>query len=465
MARAIVSPGLLPAVPERATVKGPVFAPGVLGLLLATALGVPVAYVLEPAGHLVSLTLAGGAAVLATVLWLTERRALRSLLSWVAGPLDRAAPPLTGAVGELGRRVERALRSREKERDTERDRLAEFLSAIEALPNGLLLIDAHDGIQWLNQAAADQFGLDMQRDRGQAITNLVRAPSFVGHIQSSRSDAELVMPSPRGDITLSVLVRPYGGTMRLVLSQDITERERTDAMRRDFVANVSHEIRSPLTVLVGFVDTMSQLPLSAAERERALAVMRQQADRMQTLVSDLLALAQIEGAPRPSAEHWVDVDALMRRLQTDITASDAGQHPVVVTTAGAASVSGIESELFSAFWNLASNALRYTPAGGEVRVSWQLQADGSGEFCVCDQGPGVAREHIPRLTERFYRVDTSRSRATGGTGLGLAIVKHVVQRHGGELLITSEVGKGSQFRIRLPARRVRELAGSMATER
>jgi two-component system, OmpR family, phosphate regulon sensor histidine kinase PhoR len=205
-----------------------------------------------------------------------------------------------------------------------------------------------------------------------------------------------------------------------------------------------------------------QLPLSPAERERALTVMRQQADRMQTLVRDLLTLAQIEGAPRPSAEHWVSVGSMMQRLQTDIVASDTGKHPVVVTTSGAASLSGIESELFSAFWNLASNALRYTPQGGEVRVSWQVQPDGSGEYCVSDKGPGIAREHIPRLTERFYRVDTSRSRATGGTGLGLAIVKHVVQRHGGELLISSEVGKGSQFKIRLPARRVRDASRAAA---
>jgi two-component system, OmpR family, phosphate regulon sensor histidine kinase PhoR len=387
--------------------------------------------------------------------WLQQRRALQAILSWMADPSGQARPALPGLAGELAARFERAMQRREQARDIERERLAQFLSAIEALPSGLLLMDSDDSIHWLNPAAADHFGLDLAVDRGQALTNLVRAPAFVNHLHAGNSQAELTMARPRGDGSLSVLVRPYGGGMRLVLSQDITERERTDAMRRDFVANVSHEIRSPLTVLVGFVDTMTQLPLSAAERERALAVMRQQADRMQTLVTDLLTLAQIEGAPRPSVELWVDLDTLMRRLQTDILASDAGQHPVVLTTSGPASLSGVESELFSAFWNLASNAMRYTPAGGAIRVTWQLQADGSGEFSVCDEGPGIAREHIPRLTERFYRVDTSRSRATGGTGLGLAIVKHVVQRHGGELLISSELGKGSQFRIRLPARRVR----------
>lgn len=442
-------------MPERALVALPATGPW---LLLALALGVPVAYALEPSHGPWSLGLAALAAMVATGLWWHQQHGVRTLSAWLAGPRDCPAPWRAGVAGELAGRIERALRSLEQDRDAERERLAQFLSAIEALPSGLLLIDADDGIRWLNPAAADHFALDMQRDLGQALTKLVRAPSFVAFLQAGSRDADLVMPSPRGDATLSVLVRPYGGSMRLVLSQDITERERHDAMRRDFVANVSHEIRSPLTVLAGFVDTMAQLPLTPAERERALAIMRQQADRMQTLVTDLLTLAQIEGAPRPSAEHWVDIESLMRRLETDMAASDAGQHPVVVTTGAAAAVSGVESELFSAFWNLASNALRYTPAGSEVRVSWQVQPDGSGEFCVCDHGPGIAREHIPRLTERFYRVDTSRSRATGGTGLGLAIVKHVVQRHGGELLITSELGRGSQFRIRLPSRRVKPSA-------
>ena len=443
-------------MPDRAAGGFPRLVPS---LLLLSAAAAPLSVALEPFGQRVSATLAGLAALLAAGLWTKERRGQQSLLSWLSGPVEGAAPRLDGAAGELGARIERALRLRDQARGQESERLEQFLSAIEALPNGLLLIDLDDDIQWLNQAAADHFGLDMVRDRGQAITNLVRAPNFVGHLQKGCGDVELIMPSPRGDISLSVLVRPYGGTMRLVLSPDITERERTDAMRRDFVANVSHEIRSPLTVLVGFVDTMTQLPLTEAERARALAVMRQQSDRMTTLVTDLLALAQIEGAPRPSVEHWIDVDSLLLRLQTDIAASDADRHPVRVTSSGACSVSGVESEIFSAFWNLASNALRYTPEGAPVHVAWQVQPDGSGEYCVCDSGPGIAREHIPRLTERFYRVDASRSRATGGTGLGLAIVKHVVQRHGGELLITSEPGKGAQFRIRLPALRVRSACG------
>jgi two-component system, OmpR family, phosphate regulon sensor histidine kinase PhoR len=401
------------------------------------------------------LVVAVGLAMAFAGLWLRDRRRLSRLMDWLGGPLDGPPPDDSGSYGELAYRVQRALRSREQETAAERERLAQFLSAIEASPNGVVLLDEADGIRWLNRTAAVHFGLDPQRDLGQRITHLFRAPAFVAHLQGPDTGAELLLPSPRGNATLAMLLRPYGDRMRLLLSQDITERERNDAMRRDFVANVSHEIRSPLTVLLGFVDSMMQLPLTPAERERALAVMHQQAERMQTLVTDLLALAQIEGAPPPSVENWVDVGALLNRLQNDAVASDAGQHPVHFDVEGAASVSGVESELFSACWNLVSNALRYTPAGGAVDIKWRLRPEGGGEFCVCDSGPGIAREHIPRLTERFYRVDASRSRATGGTGLGLAIVKHVVQRHDGELLITSEPGKGSQFRILLPAHRVR----------
>jgi two-component system phosphate regulon sensor histidine kinase PhoR len=222
------------------------------GLLLVAAVGVPITYALESDRHPWSLVLAVFAALLAAGLWLAERQVSRSLRSWLAGSMNGSAPTLAGVAGESAARIERALRSREQERDAERDRLAQFLSAIEALPSGLLLIDADDAIQWLNPAAADHFGIDVQRDRGQVITNLVRAPSFVGYLQSGRTDNELVMPSPRGDATLAVLVRPYGGTMRLVLSQDITERERTDAMRRDFVANGN--LLEPLEMAFGRPD-------------------------------------------------------------------------------------------------------------------------------------------------------------------------------------------------------------------
>ena len=399
-----------------------------------------------------SLLLALAASAMAGVLWSRQRRLLR----WTAGGLGEVeAPELPGALGEIGHRVERALRAAEQRTDAQAQRLETFLSAIDASPNGILLLDAQDQLQWINQTAAGHFGLDVLRDRDQRVTSLVRSPAFVDYLQAGRFDEGVSFVSPRGDATLSVTVRPYGDAMKLVLSQDITVRERSDRMRRDFVANVSHEIRSPLTVLAGFIETLSDLPLTGSERQRVLVLMRQQTDRMRNLVTDLLALAQIEGAPRPPSDTWTDVGELMSQIDISARAADREQHHFELHAGAPAQLGGTESELFSAFWNLVSNALRYTPAGGSVKAQWSVRADGVGEFRVTDTGPGIEREHIPRLTERFYRVDSSRSRATGGTGLGLAIVKHVVQRHDGELLIDSVPGKGSVFRVLLPAFRVR----------
>jgi two-component system phosphate regulon sensor histidine kinase PhoR len=229
-------------------------------------------------------------------------------------------------------------------------------------------------------------------------------------------------------------------------------------MRRDFVANVSHEIRTPLTVLSGFLETLANLPLSEVERKRVLAMMSQQAQRMGTLVNDLLTLAQLEGSPRPPADRWVELKGLLGLVEADGRALSAGRHALTIATPERVEIAGAQNELLSAITNLVNNAIRYTPEGGRVDVTWRLLPDGSGELAVADTGPGIAREHLPRLTERFYRVDGSRSRESGGTGLGLSIVKHVAQRHGGELDIRSEVGKGSVFRLVFPAARLRSTA-------
>lgn len=377
------------------------------------------------------------------------------LLSWLRRGHHESAPRDTGLWGELGYRIEKALRERERQLSGERLQLAQFLSAIEASPNGVLMLDEQDHIRWCNKVAADHFALDPQRDLRQRITNLVRFPAFVTYLQEGDFSEALTLSNVRGHATLSVLVRAYGEGMRLVLSQDVTERERAEGMRRDFVANVSHEIRTPLTVLTGFLETMSSLPLTDVERKRVLLLMGQQAQRMQSLVSDLLTLAQLEGSPRPAPDRWVSLDGLLTRVDSDAQALSAGRHQIHVQNGTQVDIAGVESELLSGVANLVTNAVRYTPEGGDIDVSWRLQADGSGELSVCDTGLGIAREHLARLTERFYRVDGSRSRETGGTGLGLSIVKHVVQRHGGELLIQSEPGKGSKFRIVFPAVRVR----------
>lgn len=326
---------------------------------------------------------------------------------------------------------------------------------MDASPAGLILLDDTDQIRWLNRTAAGHLSITPDRDQGQRITNLVRAPAFVAHLQSARVDEVLKFERRDGQGSLSIMVRPYGDAMKLVLTQDTTGRDRIDKMRRDFVANVSHEMRSPLTVLSGFVETMSTLPLTDVERSKVLTLMTQQTARMQRLVTDLLALAQIEGAPTPPADHWIQVPDLFRQLEADALALSGGKHRIHFACEQQVELSGAESEIFSGMWNLVSNAMRYTPAGGAIDVSFAMTERGGALFSVADNGIGIAPDHIGRLTERFYRVDPSRSRETGGTGLGLAIVKHVVQRHGGELQVESAVSKGSTFRLVFPVGRVR----------
>ena len=437
--------------------------PRIAAVSVATLAGGLVGSVIP--GHTVPLfgALLGFAFALGVIALRDTLRGYR-LIAWLRGSQEGAAPRDAGLWGELAYRIERSIRLRELRAVQGQEKLTQFLSAIEASPNGVMLLDAGGQIEWCNSVAADHFGLDPQRDRRQRVTNLVRAPAFVSYLQTGRFDEAIQMPDPRGQRSLSVLVREYGDGLRLVLSQDTTERERSDGMRRDFVANVSHEIRTPLTVLAGFIETMVNLPLTEVERKRVLVLMTQQADRMATLVSDLLTLAQLEGSPRPTVDRWVPLAPLFAQVTVDAKLLSAGRHTLAFPAVVDVQIAGAANELLSAITNLVTNAVRYTPEGGRIELGWRVLNDGAGEIAVTDTGPGIAREHLPRLTERFYRVDGSRSRDTGGTGLGLSIVKHVVQRHGGELDIQSEVGQGSMFRLVFPAARVRDavLAAPMA---
>jgi two-component system, OmpR family, phosphate regulon sensor histidine kinase PhoR len=385
---------------------------------------------------------------------------------WLRRGARSGAPGSAGLWGDLAYRVQRGFHQRDLATEQARAQLTQLMNAIEASPNGVLLLDPQDQIEWCSAVAADHLGLDPVRDIGQPVTNLVRMPPFVAHMQLRSFGEAVKFTSPSGRGTLSVVVRPYGEGQKLVLTQDVTERERADAMRRDFVANVSHEIRTPLTVLAGFVETMGNLPLTEPERKRVLFLMEQQTQRMQSLVADLLTLAKIEGSPRPSTDHWVSVSRLMAQVEAEAQPLSAGRHQIQVDRGPPTLVAGNESELVSALGNLVGNAVRYTPAGGQIHIAWRQRDDGGGVLEVRDTGIGIAEEHLSRVTERFYRVDNSRSRDTGGTGLGLSIVKHIVQRHGGELAVESEPGKGSCFRIVLPPMRVREdIATATAAER
>jgi two-component system phosphate regulon sensor histidine kinase PhoR len=390
----------------------------------------------------------------------------RRLLRWLRGGDVSEVVAAGSSWGEISDRVRRLVRARDQLTRDSQSRLQDFLAALQASPNGVVLLDAQGRIEWFNQTAATHFGLEAERDMLQHLGNLVRDPGFASYFSNRDYRGELVMPgrdsTPARPVNLSVHLHPYGDGRLLLLSRDVTAVQQAEAMRRDFVANVSHEIRTPLTVLGGFVETLQTLPLSEAERERYLALMAQQADRMQSLVSDLLTLSRLEGSPPPGASDWLSMALLMRQLEQDgralsaVLSPAAGRpHTLVFESWADGEIAGAANELHSAMSNLVGNAIRYTPSGGEIKVRAMLLPDGRAELSVADTGLGIAPEHIPRLTERFYRVDRSRSRDTGGTGLGLAIVKHVAQRHGAELKIDSTPGKGSVFTIVMPASRVR----------
>jgi len=405
-----------------------------------------------------------GALVGALVWSLFDGYRARRLLQWLGkGDLSQL-PGLSGLWAEVLERNRKLIRKLEKRASNSDARLEDFLAAIQASPNGVVLLDSAGRIEWCNLTAANHLGFDPQKDLGQYVRNLVRNPAFTAYLAGGDFSREIQIdgpgPRPSQPTKISLQVHPYGKKRKLMITRDVTAVQLAEAMRRDFVANVSHEIRTPLTVLSGFVETMQSIPLEEADRSRYLDLMSQQAHRMQTLVSDLLTLSRLEGSPAPGPGEWIDADELLGHVVSEaqglthaIAATPHDIHPVKGPDLW---VSGARTELLSAMSNLMSNAVRYTPGGGRIRSGWRVRADGWAEFFVSDTGPGIAAEHLPRLTERFYRVDRSRSRETGGTGLGLAIVKHVAQRHGGHIEVKSALGEGSTFAIALPPSRVRE---------
>lgn len=382
-------------------------------------------------------------------------------LSWLQKPETR--PPLRGRWGELAYRTRQQLRREQRKTQDNARRTDEVLAAIQASPNGVVLLDAQERIEWFNRTAGQHLGLLPERDEGQHLAHLVRDPVFLAWFHARDFKEPVHMDGRHHNalqpMRLSVRINPCGQGRHLLLSTDITPLTRAEAMRRDFVANVSHEIRTPLTVLAGFVETLQSLPLAEPERLRLLDLMHTQAQRMKALVDDLLTLSRLEGSPSPGSDNRIGLAALMQPCEDEAHALAQLLHPARPQQLEFAplpefGLAGSAQELRSAISNLIGNAVRYTPAGGSIRVSWLQQDDGSALLQVQDSGPGIAAEHLPRLTERFYRIDRSRTRKSGGTGLGLAIVKHVAQRHGGSLEISSTPGQGSCFALWLPAWRV-----------
>jgi len=331
-----------------------------------------------------------------------------------------------------------------------------FIEAFQASPNGIVMLDESDQIEWCNSIAERFFGLIFKRDVLQRINFLIRRPEFIQYLNKRNFEEPLLMErmGPDGSLSLMLQAFPFGQERHLLLVQDVTDLQKADAMRRDFVANVSHEMRTPITVLMGFLETVQSLELKKDQQDQYLGMMMSQAQRMKSLVEDLLTLANLESNALPATNTEVKVETLMALLKNDAEALSQGRHTFSFDMKSNQNLLGDEREILSAFSNLVSNAIRYTPDVGSIQVEWSTNGEGQGEFSVTDTGPGIASEHLSRLTERFYRVDRSRSRDTGGTGLGLAIVKHIANRHQAQLLIESTPGRGSRFMFRFPKDRI-----------
>ncbi len=379
---------------------------------------------------------------------------LGKLRRWAAQSRLADPPEARGAWGEVFNLLHRHRRATLRRRRQLAQLIVRSRRGAQALPYGVAVLDSELRLDWCNAAAREHLGLDPQKDRGEPVVNFVREPEFAAYLRAGDFSQPVRLP-PRGarGRTLALQIVSFGAEEMLLLSQDVTGAERLEAMRRDFVANVSHELRTPLTVLAGFLETIQDLKLDGQRVRDYVGLMAPQAERMKRLIEDLLTLSALEHAPAPPPAQRVALRPLLERVRIEAEALSAGRHRISLEAAGGHDLSGAESEIASAFVNLVTNAVRYTPEGGEIRLRWRSGDEGA-EFSVEDTGIGIEPEHLPRLTERFYRVDRSRSRETGGTGLGLSIVKHALARHQAMLEVESEPGKGSRFSARFPAARL-----------
>lgn len=356
------------------------------------------------------------------------------------------------------------LRKRERERKW---RLVQLLREIRdstaAMPDGMVILDRVGEIRWLNEAAGRLLHLRVPHDVGQRLANLMRHPDFVPYLNSNRYDEpiSLVSPFSRG-LYLNLSIVPYGSDQRLLLVRDTTRLHRLEAMRSEFVANASHELRSPLTVMRGYLDAMREDGRLRQMWGKPLDEMHHQTARMTAIVSDLLELSRLETELRQAPYAPIDIAKLVQGIRDEALSLGQGPANILLKVDSDLFLLGAEHEIYSAFSNLVFNAMKYTPVEGSVTVTWARESEGAC-FTVADTGIGILATHIPRLTERFYRVDKSRHRDSGGTGLGLAIVKHVLQHHGAILAIDSEPGHGSRFSCRFPQERVNRTADHVGT--
>jgi len=398
---------------------------------------------------------AWGTAVALAIYLARHLHYLAALRSWTDHPKRIELPEPAGTWGEVYERLLDLQRSNRKRKKRLAAMLAQFQASAEALPDGAVVTEARGEILWFNTAARALLGLRSPQDLGQRLVNLLRHPEFTEYFERGNFDQEVEIPSPINHaVALSLRVVPYGDNQRLLMVRDVSELNRLERIRRDFVANASHELRTPLTVLRGYIEMMlPESQRSLAEWRAPLAEMHAQATRMEALVRDLLKLARLEGEVAATRQDVLDAPELIERALVEARGLSKGQHRIEAIIEPGLMLYGRESEAESIFSNLIANAVQYTSAGGSIRVRWEGAGDGA-QFSVTDSGIGVAPEDIPRLTERFYRVDEGRSRASGGTGLGLSIVKHALERHEGRLEVQSRLGHGSTFACRFPPHRV-----------
>lgn len=425
-------------------------------------------------GWLLGWTLAAPHLGMATALLLLmgfHLRQLYCLARWSQQPQRSELPDTAGIWGVIFDALyETQRRARGRKRKLA-SIVSEFQASTAALPDGAIVVSPRGEIAWFNSAAQTMLGLRSPQDIGNRVNNLVRDPTFSRYVDSRDYAEDLHLPSPMDpQTTLSLRLIPYGNGQRLLIARDVSESRRLDRMRRDFVANASHELRTPLTVLAGYVDMMRP---DAAKPDGPLAMwaapleeMRRQLTRMETLLEDLLKLARLEAeTPAPRGE-VVDMPEVIESSLSEARQLSAGGHRIDAEIDSGLMLSGRQSELHSIVGNLLSNAVRYTPEGGNIHLSWGREAGDEAVLRVSDSGIGVDPEVIPRLTERFYRVDVGRSRASGGTGLGLAIVKHALEHHEAVLDIESTSGQGSSFICRFPTYRAQQGAsGEQASDR
>lgn len=396
-------------------------------------------------GHPLLVITAG---LLLLLLW--QLRQSIKVRHWLRDPSTAAEMHGSGIWDDIYGLLVHNRRKHQNEINALRETLERYRQAIRALPEGAITLGGNDEIELFNATASRILGLKEPEDSDRPITHLVREPEFVRYMEAEEFDDALEIVHE--DTPLLIRVVPYGGSgKKLLLIQDMTRIHKLEKMRRDFVANVSHEMKSPLTVIKGYVESMlDKVQGKPVEFEKALNQVDAQTDRMCHIVEDLLQLSNLEAGAITDRPETVDVPALIRSVAREAEELSAGAHTLEVDIDDELLIGGVFNELYSAFSNIVFNAVTYTPAGGKIAISWRLDQSGAPVFSVADTGVGIAPEHIPRLTERFYRVDQARSRELGGTGLGLAIVKHVLIRHDAMLKISSRLNEGSTFTCVFP---------------